>query len=144
MTSIHRHALVRHTAAHMYALVNDVASYSRRFPWCESSTVLEQAEDFMLARLDLRIAGLRTSFTTRNALEPPTRIGLALVEGPFRRFKGEWRFHTLSEDACKVSLTLDFDVAGKLVGTALAAGFQGLADRLVDDFCRQADRREAG
>jgi ribosome-associated toxin RatA of RatAB toxin-antitoxin module len=142
MTSIHRHALVRHSATRMYGLVNDVAAYPRRFSWCEGSQVIEQSDQHMLARLDLRIAGLRTSFTTRNTLVAPTRIELQLVEGPFRQLRGLWVFHTLSEDACKVSLSMDFEVANKLVGSALAIGFQGLADRLVDDFCRQADIAE--
>ena len=126
----------------MFGLVNDVAAYPRRFSWCESSEVLEQTESHMLARLDLRIAGLRTSFTTRNALAPPNRIELKLVEGPFRELNGLWVFHTLAEDACKISLSLEFDVASKLVGSALAIGFQGLADRLVDDFCREANRND--
>jgi ribosome-associated toxin RatA of RatAB toxin-antitoxin module len=140
MTSIHRHALVRHSALRMYTLVNDVAGYPARFAWCDDSEVLEQSDTHMLARLDLRIAGLRTSFSTRNVLEKPTRIELALVEGPFRQLTGSWYFHTLAEDACKVSLTLDFDVASKLMGSAFAIGFQGLADRMVDDFCREADK----
>jgi ribosome-associated toxin RatA of RatAB toxin-antitoxin module len=101
---------------------------------------MEASDTHMLARLDLTVAGLRTSFTTRNALEPPTRIELQLVEGPFRKFTGLWQFHSLAEDACKVSLTLDFDVAGAVLGTALAIGFQGLADKMVDDFCREADK----
>lgn len=142
MSRVHRHALVRHSAARMFALVNDVATYPQRFAWCEDSAVLEQSAQHMLARLDLTMAGLRTSFTTRNALTPPTRIELALVAGPFRHFTGIWQFHTLTEDACKVSLTLDFEVAGLLVGSALALGFTGLADRMVDDFCREADRRD--
>ncbi len=140
MASIHRHALVRHSALRMYGLVNDVAAYPRRFGWCESSMVVEQSDNHMLARLDLRLGALRTSFTTRNALSPPNRIELTLVEGPFRKFGGVWIFHSLAEDACKVSLSLDFEMAGKLVGSALALGFQGLADRMVDDFCREADR----
>jgi ribosome-associated toxin RatA of RatAB toxin-antitoxin module len=140
MTSIHRHALVRHSAARMYGLVNDVAAYPRRFAWCESSEVVEQSDVHMIARLELRIGALRTGFTTRNALLPPNRIELLLVEGPFRRLSGQWVFHTLAEDACKISLGLEFEVAGKLVGSALALGFQGLADRLVDDFCREANR----
>lgn len=140
MTSIHRHALVRHSALRMYSLVNDVAAYPARFSWCEDSAVLEESDTHMLARLDLTVAGLRTSFTTRNTLTPPTRIELHLVEGPFRKFSGVWQFHSLAEDACKVSLTLDFDVAGAVIGTALAIGFQGLADKMVDDFCREADR----
>jgi ribosome-associated toxin RatA of RatAB toxin-antitoxin module len=140
MTKIHRHALVRHSAARMYGLVNDVASYPRRFAWCDSARVLEVSDTHMLARLELRVAGIPVAFTTRNTLEKPTRIGLHLVDGPFSELEGQWRFHTLAEDACKVSLDLDFTVAGKLVGGALAVAFGSLGDLMVDDFCREADR----
>jgi ribosome-associated toxin RatA of RatAB toxin-antitoxin module len=142
MPSIHRHALVRHSAARMYGLVNDVARYPERFEWCTGSRVFESSERHMLARLDLRAAGLALSFTTRNTLEPPTRIQLLLEDGPFRELRGEWFFHSLAEDACKVMLNLEFEVASKLIGGALSLGFQGLADRMVDDFCREADRAD--
>ena len=104
--------------------------------------MIEQSDDHMLARLDLRVAGLALSFSTRNTLTTPTRIALKLVDGPFSSFKGLWVFHSLAEDACKVSLSLDFEVASKLIGSAMAIGFQGLADRMVDDFCREADRND--
>ena len=142
MTSIHRHALVRHSAARMFRLVNEVGDDPRRFSWCEDAAVLERSVDHMVARMDLRLGGLRASLTTRNTLIEPTRITLQLVEGPFRDLKGHWGFHTLAEDACKVSLDLNFEASGRLVGTALAIGFQSLADRMVDDFCREADRRD--
>lgn len=142
MASIHRHALVRHSAVRMYGLVNDVERYPQRFSWCEGSRVMERSDQHMLARLDLRVAGLALSLTTRNALEPPTRITLQLQEGPFSDFKGLWFFHSLAEDACKVSLNLEFQVASRLIGSALTIGFQGLADRMVDDFCREADRSD--
>ncbi|MEO7251792.1 MAG: SRPBCC family protein [Arenimonas sp.] len=142
MASIHRHALVRHSAVRMYGLVNDVASYPQRFDWCEGSSVIEESPKQMVARLDVRVAGFAVSFTTRNKLTPPTRIALQLVDGPFSEFKGLWVFHTLAEGACKVSLSMDFEVASRLIGSALAIGFQGLADRMVDDFCREADRSD--
>lgn len=104
--------------------------------------MIESSENHMLARLDVKVAGLRTSFTTRNTLEYPHRIKLALQEGPFSKFTGEWVFHALDEDACKISLTMEFEVQNKLMGSALALGFQGLADRLVDDFCREANRSD--
>jgi ribosome-associated toxin RatA of RatAB toxin-antitoxin module len=75
---------------------------------------------------------------------PGRSISLALVEGPFRRLSGQWQFTPLAESACKVALTLDFDVIGRLVGSALASGFRGLADRLVDDFVRQSRLIDAG
>jgi len=126
----------------MFGLVNDVAGYPRRFAWCEAAQVLEQSDTHMLARLELRVAGIPVAFTTRNTLEAPTRIALHLVDGPFNALEGQWRFHSLAEDACKVSLDMDFDVAGKLVGGALAVAFGGLSDRMVDDFCREADRSD--
>lgn len=138
MTAIHRSALVKAPARRLFDLVNDVAAYPQRFAWCEDSAVLEHDKRHMLARLDVRVGGLRTRFTTRNTLHPHHRIELELVDGPFQRFGGEWRFDALNEHACKISLQLDFEMAGLLLGSALAIGFTGLADRMVDDFCREA------
>ena len=143
MSRIDRSALVRVPSAQMFRLVDDVEAYPRRFNWCEASQLLFRSEFERVARLDVRMAGLRISFTTRNSLEPERRIGLQLVEGPFQKLSGEWRFTALGDQACRVELQLDFEVAGKLMGGALAAGFRGLADRLVDDFVRAA-RQEQG
>src|SRR3546814_19121228 len=67
-------------------------------------------------------------------------IAMALRAGPFKRLEGHWRFHALDESACKVTLTLDFEPQSRLLAPAMALGFQGLADRMVDDFVRVADR----
>ncbi len=139
MSRIDRHALVMHSATRMYTLVNDVAAYPTRFGWCEQAHVLEHSDVHMLARLTVKVGALRANFTTRNTLTFPTRIGLQLIDGPFRRFEGAWSFHALDEEACKVRLILDFEPAGALIGGAFALGFQKLADRLVEDFCRVAD-----
>ena len=44
MPVILRSALVEHAAARMFALVNDVAAYPRRFDWCREAQVLEQGD----------------------------------------------------------------------------------------------------
>ena len=138
MSHIQRSALVPFSAQQMFDLVNDVESYPQRFEWCEAAAVLDRGPGFVVARLDVRVGGLKLSFSTRNSLQQPERIGMSLVEGPFRALSGEWQFRALGETGSKVSLTLDFEVAGRVVGTALALGFQGLADRMVDDFVREA------
>jgi len=143
VSRVERSALVRHSATRMFALVNEVGDYPGRFPWCESAAVAERGDDWMLARLDVRFAGMRTSFATRNVWQTDRRIDLSLVDGPFSALSGSWQFLPLAEDACKVSLLLDFDVAGRWLGTALATGFRGLADRMVDDFVRAAAPRRA-
>ena len=141
MPQIQRHALVRHSSKRMYDLVNSVSNYPKWFTWCTDSEILEQSETLMRARLELRVAGIRSSFITRNTLSPTHKIIMALEEGGFKHLRGEWIFHALSEDACKVSLSLDFET-GSMLAPAFALGFQGLADKMVDDFCRQADREE--
>lgn len=124
----------------MFSLVNDIAAYPRRFDWCEGAEVLETDEARVVARLDLGLGGISTWFTTENTLSPPHHIDMALRDGPFRKLAGRWQFHALDESACKVSLTLDFEPNNRLLGPAFVLGFQRLADRMVDDFVRVADR----
>lgn len=138
MIQIRRSALVRYTPAQMYDLVDDVEAYPKWFRWCASAAVLESEGDSLVARLDLRFAGLHHSFTTRNQRQRPDSIRVSLVEGPFRSLEGIWTFTALGEDGCRVGLELDFDYAGRLGGMALKLGFQGLANRMVDDFCNVA------
>lgn len=140
MPKIQRSALVEHAASRMFALVNDVAAYPRRFDWCDAAEVLESDASRLVARLDLGLGSLRTWFVTENTLSPPHHIEMRLRDGPFRRLDGRWEFHALDESACKVTLTLEFEPRSRLLTPALTLGFQGLADRMVDDFIRVADR----
>lgn len=140
---VERSALVPFPARRMFGLVNDVRRYPERFAWCSGAEVLAESAEQVEARLTLKLAGLQTSFVTRNRLAPYQRIGLELVEGPFRALGGAWTFLTLDEVSCKVALTLDFEFASGLLAGALRQGFARLADRMVDDFVQCAyDHRE--
>ncbi len=140
MIEIRRSALVKYSPAQMFDLVNEVEAYPKRFAWCAGARIIERREDVLVAQLDLRFAGFRQSFTTRNTVDPPRRLKMDLVEGPFRTLEGVWDFVALGDAGCKVAFALDFDYAGRLGGGALKLGFQGLAGRMVDDFCREAER----
>ncbi|HVV97052.1 MAG TPA: type II toxin-antitoxin system RatA family toxin [Rhodanobacteraceae bacterium] len=139
MIEIRRHALIRYTPERMFDLVDDVEAYPSRFAWCAGAAILaRESESVRIARLDLRFAGLTQSFTTRNTADRPRRLHIHLVEGPLRALEGEFTFDALGEDGCRIALALDFDYSGILAGPALRLGFQGLANRMVDDFCRAA------
>jgi len=140
MIEIRRSALVNYSPAQMFDLVNDIEAYPKRFPWCVGAEIIERTGDVLVARLDLKFAGFRQSFTTRNSVNPPVRLHMSLVDGPFRSLDGVWDFLALGEAGCKISFALDFDYASRLGGGALKLGFQGLANRMVDDFCREAER----
>lgn len=140
MIQIRRSALVRYSPGQMFDLVNDIEAYPRRFSWCAAAQILERDDTTLTAQLEVRVAGMTQRFTTRNTLLRPERIDMALVDGPFRALSGGWQFTPLGDVGCKIALGMDFEYSGALIGSALRLGFQGLADRMVDEFVRVAAR----
>ncbi len=138
LTTIERSALVPHTAEQMFSLVNDVEAYPEYLDDCRRAKILEQGEDYMVARLDLRKAGVSYSFTTRNTLLPPHEIRLALHSGPFKQLRGNWHFQPLGEDACKVRFHLEFEVSNKLMSVAANSLFAHVANQLVAALTERA------
>lgn len=139
MTTINRSALVAHSAAEMFALVDDIDRYPEFLPWCRSATVHSRDDDEVRATLDLAKGGIQKSFTTINRRQPGKMMEMRLLEGPFHHLEGFWRFDELSETACKVSLDLEFEFNSKVVGFAFGPVFNQVANTLVDSFCKRAD-----
>lgn len=137
--TIERTALVRHSARRMYDLVNDIERYPEFLPWCSSAQVHEADDQQKLASLEVSKGGVRQSFSTRNRLLAPERIAMELVEGPFTHLRGEWHFRALNEEACKVILTLEFSLNGRVARVAFGNVFSQAANTMVDAFCRRAD-----
>ncbi len=138
MPTIQKSALVPYSSGQMYALVNDIDAYSQFLPWCRSSQVLDKGPDAIKAVVEIAHGGLHKSFTTLNRLQQDKMIEMRLVEGPFRHLEGYWRFDILGEQACKVSLDLDFEFSNRLVGLAMGPIFTQIANALVDAFCKRA------
>jgi ribosome-associated toxin RatA of RatAB toxin-antitoxin module len=137
---IQRSALVTFSAMDMYKLVEDVPFYPRFLSWCTSTLVHEKDDDFQKASLTVLVAGIRQSFTTINTLVSGQRIEMKLLEGPFKNLQGEWRFIQLGEEGCKISLELDFEMSDGPMARLFGKGFGKIADRLVEDFCKRAEK----
>lgn len=138
MHRISRSALVPYPAERMFALVDDVESYPSFLPWCHDAQVHRRGPDEVEASLELRRGGISRTFRTRNILKPPVSIELRLVDGPFRRLAGEWRFQPLGADGSKVSLDLEFELESRLTDFILGAFFEDVCNSLVVAFTRRA------
>ncbi len=139
MSKIQRSALVHYSAAEMYALVNDVDDYANFLPWCRSSKVISSSETEMTASVEIAKGVLNQTFTTHNTLEKDRRITIALKDGPFKQLEGYWLFEPLKTDnACKVSLNLDFEFNSAMISIAAKPIFTQIANSLVDSFCKRA------
>lgn len=140
MNKVQRSALVMHSDQSMFDLVNDVENYPLFMDGCQAAEVFEHTELQMVARLDLKKGGVKTSFMTRNILQSPSMIEMNLEDGPFKSLKGIWRFKPLTPEACKVSLDLEFEFNNMAVGLAASKLFSTMANDLVDSLCRRADQ----
>jgi len=136
---VRKSALVRHSAAEMFALVKDVLHYPQFLPWCHTTRVLRESEREVCAELVVARLGIHQAFSTCNQYEPDRWMTLELHTGPFRKLRGEWRFLPLRDDACKVSLELEFEFSGTLIDKAFGGVFHHVANSLVDAFCKRAD-----
>jgi len=141
MAIINRSALVRYSASQMFTLVDDIEAYPEFLPWCKSATVLSRDEDEVHATLELSRAGIHKSFTTCNRLQKGKMIEMRLVEGPFRHLEGFWRFDKLSEQACKISLDMEFEFTSRILEVTLGPVFNQITNSLVDAFCERAVNR---
>lgn len=135
---IERSALLPYTAQEMYRLVHDVPSYPQFLSWCSDAAVHEQDDSQQLASLWVTVGGLTQQFTTHNRLVPGEVLTMSLVEGPFRRLSGEWRFADLGEAGSKVSLHLAFEFSNALLSSAFRRGFSRISERMVAEFAHRA------
>ena len=136
---IKRTALALHSAMDMYRIVHDVPAYPEFLSWCLGATVHEQTAEYQLASLEIKVAGIVTSFTTRNRFVPGERLTLALVDGPFSNLSGEWQFNALGDEGSEVMLSMNFDFISSVFSAAFRRGFTHIADKLVYDFGKRAD-----
>jgi ribosome-associated toxin RatA of RatAB toxin-antitoxin module len=139
MPTVRKSVIVPHSCAAMFDLVDAVERYPEFLPWCARTRVLERDDAVTVGRVDIDFRGLRTSLTTRNRKERPASMSMELVEGPFERFSGEWRFAPLGETGCRVELALEYAAASALLDRVLAGVFAQIAETLVDRFVAEAD-----
>jgi len=138
LARVEKSALVPYSAQQMFDLVADVESYKNFLPWCSNSRRVSTGEKEMCGWIEVSRLGITQDFSTCNELYPPSRMTLALNEGPFKRLQGEWQFLVLREDACKVTLVMEFEFSGRLINAAFGKVFHQVANSLVESFVKRA------
>jgi len=142
MPVVNRHALLPYSAAEMFVLVDDIASYPQFLPWCKSATVWSRGSDEVKATVELAKGAIHKSFTTLNRIQSNKMIEMRLIEGPFHHLEGFWRFDTLGSEinkACKVSLDLEYEFSNALLAMTVGPVFNQVANKLVDAFSQRAE-----
>ncbi|WP_068547355.1 type II toxin-antitoxin system RatA family toxin [Thalassotalea crassostreae] len=138
MATIDRSALVMYSASQMYDLINDVMSYPEFLPGCSNAKLLSSDDNQMVASLLVSKAGIEKWFTTENTLVKNTEVIMNLKDGPFKHLHGKWTLTPLSDEACKVSLNLDYEFSSRIIAMAFGKIFDSLTNNMVNAFTNRA------
>jgi ribosome-associated toxin RatA of RatAB toxin-antitoxin module len=138
MTVVQKSALVKFSAQQMFDLVNDVEAYPEFLPWCGGSRIIMREDDVFEAELLISKGGFKKYFSTRNRIDNGRSMTISLLNGPFSSLEGNWEFIPLREDACKISLDLEFEMSSKLASLAFGAVFNQICNTMVSSFTARA------
>ena len=138
MAQVKKSALVPFSAKQMFMLVDDVPSYKYFLPWCGGSTEISRNSGEVVASVTIAKGTVNKTFTTRNTSDNQNKIHMELVEGPFKELDGYWSFNELKENACKVTLELNYEFSNRLIGMAIGPVFNQIANAMVDSFVDRA------
>ncbi len=144
MRHVRKSVLLWYTPREMYDLVTDVPAYPQFLPWCSAAEIVARHDDGVTARLGLAFKGVRQSFTTRNREEPGRSVAMKLVEGPFSKLEGHWRFEALgsggdASGACKVEFDLRWAFSNRALGLLISPAFDRIAETFVESFVQRAE-----
>ena len=107
-------------------------------PDCGGSKIIAQSDHAMTASLLVSKSGIQKWFTTENTFENSNEIEMSLIDGPFKQLVGKWLLTELSEEACKISLHLEYEFSSKVFDLAFGRVFNGIANNMVQAFTQRA------
>ncbi len=141
--SIQKSVLIWYSAQQMFDLVIDVPSYPQFLPWCDSAYVVEVNPHGATAQIGISFSGIRQRFTTRNTHTTHSEVAMQLVDGPFSRLDGAWRFIPVGapdQHACRVELQLNYGFDSVALAALIGPVFDKIASSLVDAFVKRAEQ----
>ena len=140
MALVEKTVLIERSAAEMFDLVDSVEEYPAFLPWCRRTELKFRDERSTIATLFIDYHSVKSHFTTENSKQVPEHMNIRLVDGPFRRLEGSWRFRALAEHACKIEFSLTYEFSSKLFEKIIGPVFNHIAATFVDAFVRRADQ----
>jgi ribosome-associated toxin RatA of RatAB toxin-antitoxin module len=138
MALVEKSVLIENSAQQMFDLVDRVEDYPKFLPWCSQSRLEFRDETKIIATLHINYLNVKSHFTTENKKEIPLWMSIRLIDGPFRRLEGMWRFKPLGESACKIEFQLSYEFSSKILEKLIGPVFSQIANTLVDAFVKRA------
>ena len=137
---VRRSVLVPYRVEPMFDLIEHAEAYPQFLPWCVGATILERSDEWVAGRLDFSFLQVRFSFQTRNAKRRPEWLKVRLVDGPFRRFDGDWRLTPLGELGCKIEFDVSYQISDGVLDQLARPAVDLVSRSMMEAFVRRAEQ----
>jgi ribosome-associated toxin RatA of RatAB toxin-antitoxin module len=95
----------------VWEALNNVESYTRVMDHVHSLTVLESRPDHRLIAWEVDLKGCLMKWIEREAIYPERhRIEYQQTKGDLEQFEGYWQLEPLSDETCRLTLTVQFEI----------------------------------
>jgi len=146
-----------YTPTQLFELVAAVDRYPEFLPWClaariRSAKKLQGTSNkaLMVADLVIGFRVFRERYTSRVTLQPPQRIDVVYVEGPFQYLNNHWIFEPVARSAERpvggtmLTFHIEFEFRSTLLQSLVGGLFNEAVRRMVAAFEGRAKRLYGG
>ena len=146
-----------YTPAQLFELVAAVDRYPEFLPWCLAARIRfpkkpqgTSNKALMVADLVIGFRVFRERYTSRVTLQPPQRIDVVYVEGPFRYLNNHWIFEPVARSAERpvggtmLTFHIEFEFRSTLLQSLVGGLFNEAVRRMVAAFEGRAKQLYGG
>jgi coenzyme Q-binding protein COQ10 len=129
-----------YTPEKLYNLVSDVEKYPEFLPWCIALRICRREVTTINADMVIGFKVFREKFSTRVSLNPPSRIDVEYLDGPFKYLNNHWIFNPIDDGACEIDFYVDFEFRSILLQKAIGVVFNEAVQKMINAFETQAHK----
>ena len=137
MAVIERTIEVEASVDELYEVVSNIEQYPSFLTWCDSSEILSIEDNLVTASLCISILGFKSTITTLNQLNRPTKIEMNLQKGPFKRFKGTWLFEVIELERTRVTYRMEYQIVNPITEYMVKQKLTPFVDQFVGEFVKK-------
>ncbi len=127
-----------YSAAQMYALVADVASYPDFLPWCLATRIRSVENNVMIADMVIGFKMIREKYTSEVTLDPDKEVKIVYKNGPFKYLNSHWKFTDKPDGGCEIDFFVDFEFRSALLQKVMGAVFNEAVQLMMSAFQKRA------
>ena len=129
-----------YTPEQLYALVSDVEKYPEFLPWCIALRIHKCDPAQINADMIIGFKVFREKFTTRISLDPPYRLDVEYLDGPFKYLNNHWIFNPMGEGGCEIEFYVDFEFKSMILQKAIGVVFNEAVQKMINAFEARAHK----